>query len=43
MRKIAVFVVLASVAAVIALRLVRADEEPVIAGSWRELRPPDFQ
>ena len=43
MRKIAVFVVLASLAAVVALRLARADDEPVVAGSWRELRPPDFQ
>jgi hypothetical protein len=43
MRKVAVMIALASVAIVLALRMVRAhDEEPVLAGAWRELRPPDF-
>ncbi len=43
MRKIAVVVALASLAAVIVLRMTRADGEPVIAGRWQELRPPDFE
>ena len=43
MRKIAVVLVLAAVATIVALRLVRGDNEPAIAGTWRELRPPNFE
>jgi len=43
MRKFAVLLVLASAVALIALRVVRGDEEPVVAGTWRELRPPTFE
>lgn len=44
MRKFAVVLVVATVVvAVLALRLIRGDDEPVVAGSWRELRPPTFE
>ena len=42
MRKAAVMLAVAAVAVVLALRLVRHDDEPVMVGQWRELRPPDF-
>ena len=43
MRKLAVLLGLLIVLILLGIRLMRGDEDPALAGTWRELRPPDFE